>query len=186
MSNPFVEPGFAPNDLSDGRKPCEWKTRYPDKEARHAIVFEAIYGFFLLILSPVVFLIIWLKLYNVDGLFSDSQCEAICRYAFAWFGGLFGGNIFALKWLYHSVAHATWNKDRLLWRLLTPHLSGAISFAFICMIDSQILLIFDANSTKNPPVVVSVAFLVGYFSDSALAKMSEIAMSLFGTKGKSM
>lgn len=184
MNDFHSDPGFAPNDLSDGRKPGDWKSRYPDKEARNAIIFEALYGFILLLLSPVILFLVWLRCYNIGYYLSNLQCDTIGRYAYAWFGGLFGGNLFTLKWLYHSVAHSTWNKDRRLWRLLAPHLSGAIAFAFICMIDSRILLIFDAQSTKSPPVVVSVAFLVGYFSDTALAKMSEIAMSLFGTKGK--
>lgn len=184
MGNSNLDPQFAPSDLVDGREPGDWKTRYPDKEARNAIVIEAIYGVFWLFFCPTIFLVIWLKCYNINGFLTDSQCDTICRYALAWFGGLFGGNIFALKWLYHSVAHAIWNKDRRLWRLLTPHLSGAIAFAFICMIDSQIILIFDANSMKDAPIIISLAFMVGYFSDTALAKMSEIAMSLFGTKGK--
>lgn len=66
MSDSSPDPGFAPNDLGDGRKPGDWKSRYPDKEARDAINIEALYGFFLLIVSPVVFLVIWLRCYNIN------------------------------------------------------------------------------------------------------------------------
>ena len=185
MSDSDLDPGFAPQDLSDGREKGNWKSRYLDKEAINAIRYEAIYGAALLFLCPILLLLIWLKSYDIGGVLSDVQCNAVCRYAYGWVGGLFGGTLFVLKWLYHSVAHGSWNKDRRLWRLLAPHLSGALAFVFICMIDSQIFLIFDSQSIKSPPVVVSVSFLVGYFSDTTLAKMSEIAVSLFGAKGAS-
>jgi hypothetical protein len=112
---------------------------------------------------------------------SPEQFEVICRYAYAWIGGILGGTLFSLKWFYHCVAHWTWNRDRRLWRFLSPHLSGALAFVFVCLINSGMIVIFDQNAIKRPSLVVSVAFLVGYFSDSALAKMWEIAMSLFGS-----
>jgi len=184
MNKPIPDPGFAPGDLTDGRAPGDWKTRYPDREARMSILFEGIYTAALLFVCPVMLLLIWLEKLSACLSLSGNHSETFCRYAYAWSGGLLGGTLYALKWLYHSVAHWQWNRDRRLWRLLAPHLSAALAFVFICMIDSDLFLIFEREAIEKPVAIVSVAFLIGYFSDTALAKMSEIAMSLFGTKGK--
>ena len=96
-------------------------------------------------------------------------------------GGTLGGTLFAIKWLYHVVARELWNMDRRLWRLFTPHISGGLAFAVTVLISSGIMRIFDAHATASHSVVVAVAFLVGYFSDSAVAKLTDIADTLFGT-----
>lgn len=178
------ETGFAPGDLTDGRTPGDWKTRYPDKEARTAIIVESTYTAALLFACPILLVLIWLEKFPACLALAENQREVLCRYAYAWTGGLLGGTLCALKWLYHSVAHWRWNKDRRLWRLLAPHLSAALAFVFVCMVDSDMLVIFEQEAIQKAPAIVSVSFLVGYFSDTALAKMLEIAMSLFGTKGK--
>ena len=41
MEDQILETGFAPSDPTDGRKPGDWKTRYPEKEAQRGILFEA-------------------------------------------------------------------------------------------------------------------------------------------------
>jgi hypothetical protein len=127
---------------------------------------------------------LWIKETNTFWDLSQSQCKTICRYSYSWIGGVLGGTLFTLKWLYHSVARWLWHRDRRLWRFCAPHLSGALAFVFLCMINSGIIVIFDKNATEKPSVIIAISFLVGYFSDSALAKMSEIAMSLFGSTEK--
>jgi hypothetical protein len=94
---------------------------------------------------------------------------------------MLGGTLFAIMWLYHVVAREMWNLDRRLWRLFTPHISGGLVFAVIALISSGIMRIFDSRATSSHSVVVELAFLVGYFSDSAVAKLTEIADRLFGT-----
>ena len=44
--------------------------------------------------------------------------------------------------------------------------------------------IFDGATLAHPPVVVGIGFLVGYFSDSAIGKLNEIATTVFGGSGK--
>ena len=71
-----------------------------------------------------------------------------------------------------------WNYDRRLWRLFTPHISGGLAFAT--------LLVFEAFGTNallagKPGRTFAFGFLVGLFSDNALAKLTEIAVTLFGT-----
>lgn len=184
MENQVPEPGFAPDDPTDGRKPGEWKTRYPEKDAQRGIRFETVYITLLLFLCPIALLGLWLKEADGFGGLSEGQCKVICVYAYAWIGGVLGGTLFTLKWFYHSVARWLWNRDRRLWRLCAPHLSGALAFVFVCMINSGILVIFDQDATKKPSMIVATAFLVGYFSDSALAKLWEVAMIIFGTSRK--
>ena len=89
--------------------------------------------------------------------------------------------LFTIKWLYHVVARELWNLDRRLWRLFTPHISGGLAFAVIALVSSGMMKIFDAKAMHTPSVVVGMAFLVGYFSDNAVAKLTEIADTLFGT-----
>ena len=70
--------------------------------------------------------------------------------------------------------------DRRPWRGLAPLVSGVLGVVFVWMIDSELLSIFNGNSIERTPVILTVGFLVGYFSDRALAKMSEVATVLFG------
>ncbi len=184
MGKETLDPGFAPDDPTDGRRVGQWKTRYSDPEAQKAIRLEAAYAAFLLLLCPLLLLLVWIVPLSVIPSMGDEACKILCRYGFAWIGGLFGGTLYTMKWLYHVVAHGRWHRDRRLWRLLAPHLSAALAFVFICMVESGILPVFDRTVTRRPSAVVAMAFLVGYFSDTALAKMSEIAISLFGTVGR--
>ena len=165
---------FAPNAPTDERSPGDWRTRYP-KEARKKILIEAIYLCFLLFIVPVL-LVLLKKNYIFDFLIFPS----FKKYAYAWLGGTFGGVLFVLKWLYHSVAKNIWNEDRRLWRIFTPHLSASLAFAFIVLISSGIMNIFDLDSLNSPSTLFSFSFLVGYFSDYAIGKLTEVAKTLFG------
>jgi hypothetical protein len=110
--------------------------------------------------------------------------EAFTTYGLAWMAGTLGGTLYAIKWLYHVVARQLWNFDRRLWRIFTPHISGGFAFAIVILISSGILKVFDSRAVHSHSVVIGIAFLVGYSSDSAVAKLTEIAETLFG-KGKS-
>jgi hypothetical protein len=115
---------------------------------------------------------------------SDKRYATFALYCYAWLGGSLGGTLFDLKWLYHSVGKGLWHVERRLWRILIPHISGGHAFAVIVLISSGIFRIFDATTLSRAPVVVGIGFLVGYFSDSAIGKLNEIANTLFGSSGK--
>jgi hypothetical protein len=173
--------GFGQSDPTDNRKLLQWESRYP-AEARKSINFEAVYLGLLLFLNPLLLLLLSAHAPNlIWSRFDLPIREAVTTYGLAWVAGTLGGTLYALKWLYHVVARGLWNLDRRLWRLFTPHISGGLAFAVIALISSDITRIFDARATNSHALVVGVAFLTGYFSDSAVAKLTDIADTLFGT-----
>lgn len=173
-SNSVNESGFAPIDPSDGRLKGDWETRYP-KEAQKTIIIEAIYlGLILLAVPSILLLFI---VFKENALFSSF---IIRKYTFAWLGGTFGGVLFSLKWLYHSVARNIWNEDRRLWRLFTPHLSGGFSFAMVVLISSNLINVFNPDALNRLGTIFGIGFLTGYFTDYAIGKFSDVAKTLFG------
>lgn len=51
----------------------------------------------------------------------------------------------------------------------------------MALVASGGLKIFDAKATESHSLVVGFSFLIGYFSDNAIAKLLEVAETLFGT-----
>jgi|SRR5690242_9518579 len=174
-------PGFGQADPTDGRDFLDWKSKYSEPPARNGIRFEALYlGSFLLVV-PVAMVALWLEWPKHWLRLSDQSYRPILRFGMAWLGGTFGGTLFAVKWLYHAVARQLWHLDRRLWRLFTPHISGGLAFAMVALISSGLLRIFDSRAVDSLSSIVGISFLVGYFSDSAIAKLTEVADTLFGT-----
>jgi hypothetical protein len=184
VNGPTEVPDFAPDDPTDGRELLDWRSKYNDPCARRAIGFEAAYLAVLLLSTPVAILILWLE-YPKHWLGLDDQVyKPILKYGLAWLSGVLGGTLFHVKWLYHTVAHKIWHLDRRLWRLFTPHLSGGLAFGFVVLMSSGLLRVFDRQALESPSLVVGIAFLAGYFSDTAAAKLREIAETLFGASHK--
>lgn len=172
---------FGQADPTDGREPYDWKSKYDDPVARKEINREAIYLGALLFAMPTLMIVLWLEYPKTLLHLSDQKYQAIVKYGFAWAAGTLGGVLFDLKWLYHAVARGSWHQDRRLWRIFTPHISGGLSFFVLALVASGALRIFDSKATDSLRLVVGLGFLVGYFSDSAIAKLTEIAETLFGT-----
>jgi len=173
-------PGFAPSDPTDGRKLLEWDSKYTEPGAKWGIRVEAAYLTVLLFSIPIAIVLLWLHYpKNWFGL-CDEKYKPIMKYGIAWLSGVLGGTVFDMKWLYHVVARQIWHLDRRLWRLFMPHISGGLAFVIVALISSPILRIFDRQAVESLSLVVGVAFLVGYFSDMALAWLRGIAVNLFG------
>jgi len=153
---------------------------YTDPEAKSAIRIEAGYLAALLLAAPAAILTLWLDYPKSWFSISGEKYPAIVKYGLAWLSGTLGGTLFDVKWLYHSVARRVWHLDRRLWRVFTPHISGGLAFAVLALVSSGLVRIFDSKAVDSLPVVVGLAFLVGYFSDGAIAKLSELARTIFG------
>jgi hypothetical protein len=95
--------------------------------------------------------------------------------------GIAGGTSFSLKWLYHSVAKALWNRDRILWRLIVPFLSGTLAVFVSMLVASGILSLIDQRFFHNFYGAVGIGWLLGYFSDNVLASLQKLAHKWFGT-----
>ena len=172
---------FAPANPTDNRQLLEWQSKYTDPTPRFWIRIEAIYLACLLFVVPIVILLLWVEYPRQWFQLSDQKYRTLFLYGLAWLGGTFGGTLFDIKWLYHSVARQIWHMDRRLWRLFTPHLSGGLAFIVVALISSGLLRVFDRHAIESASLVVGVAFLIGYFSDSTVAKLAEIADTIFGT-----
>jgi hypothetical protein len=145
-------------------------------------VVESTYLALVLLAVPTLLFVIYARIYSF-GL--DSQQYAVAsRYSYAWLGGTLGGALFSIKWLYHSVAHGSWNEDRRLWRLFTPHLSAGLAFAVALLVDSHVLAVFDNRVVGDARTMIGLSFLVGYFSDSVMARLAVVAENLFGSSGR--
>ena len=172
---------FAPANPTDGRQPLEWQSKYTDPRVRRWILIETIYLVSLLFAMPTMMLVLWLE-YPQHWLgLTDQKYRTLFLYGLAWIGGTLGGTLFDIKWLYHSVARQIWHMDRRLWRFFTPHISGGLAFIVITLISSGLLRVFDQHAIESPSLVLGMTFLVGYFSDSTVAKLAEIADTIFGT-----
>jgi len=174
---------FAPFDIRDGRRRYEWESKYPTA-AQKEIEGEKKYLFVLLYGIPVLMTLIWSRLIWGDMNLAPERYQVLARFSYAWLGGMLGGTVFDLKWLYHSIAKGMWHLDRQLWRTFTPHISGALAFGVILLIKSDIFKLFNQSTFNSSGPIVAVSFLVGYFSDSAIAKLTELADTLFGTTHK--
>lgn len=98
--------------------------------------------------------------------------------------GVAGGAAFALKWLYHSVAKWSWNRDRILWRLIVPFLSGSLAFFVSTMISADLISVFNSGFFQNFYGALGGGFFIGYFSDNVLAALQNLAVKWFGTVDK--
>jgi len=92
---------------------------------------------------------------------------------------MLGGIVFACKWLYHTVARGTWNIDRRIWRVVSPILSGIVALIFVIIFSSGIVSNVETYSIHKS---CGIGFLVGYFSDNAIGKLSELANVFFAKK----
>jgi hypothetical protein len=171
INQPFL------TDLTDGRKTGNWESRY-SSDAHEHINREKKYLIFVFIGSIILPFI--LGIVNNEFLKTEHSYLHLKRYIFGFSGGTLGGTMYSAKWLVHSVAKNTWNMDRRLWRIFTPFVSGALAFCIILLMDSGILNITNTDSISLPKAY-GIGFLVGYFSDNAIGKLTELAKVFFGS-----
>lgn len=174
-----VVPAVIPHDETDGRAIDQWKSRYPPA-ARSEIAWEATAVGAISVGSLLMIFFLWSGLLTQwTGCVACAR-PAFTRYGYFFLGGVLGGTLFGIKYLYHVVARGFWNQDRRLWRLLSPLLSGSLAFVIGALTDAGLLGL--TTSASKAPAFLSLGFITGYFGDKALAKMTEIADVIFGTR----
>jgi hypothetical protein len=168
-------PGFAPDDLDDGRALYSPRSRWT-RPAKIQIAAESLY--LLTVLATTTW--VSLALLSPSPTLSQSSNAYLSYAVSALVGGGLGGSLFAIKWLYHVVAKGLWNADRLLWRIFTPLVSGATALSISLFVVSGILIFIDTSVMTSPPALLSTAVLIGYFSDNAIAALAGLAERIFG------
>jgi hypothetical protein len=102
-------------------------------------------------------------------------------YATIALSGICGGCSSALKWLYHSVAKQRWHRDRIVWRLTVPVLSGTLAVFTGMMIVSGLVPFLARSWLTGLTAAAAFGFFVGLFSDNLLAALEKVAFNIFGT-----
>lgn len=165
---------------TDGRKPYEWKSKYP-QEARNEMLGEAIYIGIVLVVSLLGLFLNWCGSFSC---FLEGNPEKIVAFeviVLYFFSGLMGGTIFGIKYFYRVIARGYWTQDRKYWRVFSPWISACVALVVGCMVISGYI-----NATQSPSTAANlcVGFIAGYFADEAVSKMSEVATALFGSSSK--
>lgn len=187
-SDAITDPhGWNPNDPQDGKKQWEFESHYPLYIRAH-IFLEALYLTSLLIIG--LYFIFWLYHGDIALLFAsihfndlNNQLQRIITFPIA---GLIGGAMFGLKYLYRVAARGWWHQDRRVWRILSPWLSATLATMVGILIDGGLLGLSYGQATVGNPysTLLGVAFVTGYFADSALAKLQDVANVIFASSSR--
>lgn len=177
------------HELDDGREVGNWQSRF-DPSAWAQIILELIYLLILLVVCVSVLIDGATGVVTENGrtVVKSSLVErelslSTARWIALAVTGMIGGIVFDLKWLYHSVGHGVWNRDRVLWRLIVPFNSAMVSLFTGFLFASGVIPFLRNEEFSNIYTLLGFGFLFGYFSDNILAAMQNIAQKLFGTLG---
>lgn len=176
QSVPQASSDFAPVNPTDGRALHQWKSCW-EADARKEQRKEGIYlaVLWLLGLSTIFTLLVVKSM--------PERPDVITSMALVFSAGLLGGTTFDMKWWYHTVARGIWHMDRRAWRLAVPWVAAIVAMFVHILFKSDLLGILNPAAMDKFHNALAFGFLVGYFSDSAIAKLAEIAESLFGDRG---
>lgn len=184
---------WNPGDPTDGKKQYEFESRYPFC-CRVEMFLESMYLVILMTVSAcfiysIIAGNIQLLSINTHCVASDAQqCgsidlqKKILQFIAFPVAGLMGGTMFGLKWQYRVAARGWWHRDRRIWRLCSPWLSASLAMMIGLAIDGGLLGLSFTHSENSVSTLLSIGFITGYFADSALAKLQEIASVVFGSK----
>ncbi|MDN4639929.1 hypothetical protein QCD70_06720 [Agreia sp. PsM10] len=177
-------PGFAPDEPTDERKLGDWRSRYWEKSARRAIQIEA--AFVWLCLSGTIAGILFAAIISTmpDQIVPSQTWESLSPFVLSYLGGLLGGTLFSMKWLYHTVAKGLWNRDRRLWRIFTPFLSGGASLTVILLCASGAIPLFGPELVRTNVGALGLSVVFGYFSDRAFSSLERVAEDNLGLARK--
>ena len=177
---------FGSSEPTDGRNKYEWSSRYP-ADALRVIRCEALILAVVFIGSLALLFLTWCGVLDsiIAYCCNTSASTVFQKYCYFSFSGLLAGATFSMKYLYHAVARGLWHLDRQLWRFLSPLISMGVAFIVGTLIHANMLGSTTPTPIVSSPAAISIGFIAGYFSDSAIAKMYEIANVIFGTSNRS-
>jgi cytochrome c oxidase assembly factor CtaG len=146
------------------------------------MIVDGLYLTFLILACPVALFVLDTEKLQGPLSLSAHQARMLALYGTAWVAGVLGGTVFVLKWFYHSVARGKWHVDRRAWRVFTPLVSGALAFGTGALLISEVLPIFNAKVTRSVGGMTGLSFLIGYFSDNAVAALAATADRVLGLR----
>ena len=161
-----------PNDNHD---PWEWRTKYTPPTSWIQISIEAFYLAVLLVLALIALYHLYTgNLYTIYCSIARIQRDevAFSKELYCILFGFFGGTVYAIKILYKALASGMWHQDRVLWRIFSPWVSLVLSIVIASIMADRVF-------GNNYYSAVIVGFFAGYFSESAIGKLYEIAHILF-------
>jgi hypothetical protein len=167
----------------DDRTKGHWESRWCES-ARRKIRLEAFYVGVVFALTLLSLVLTWrgTAFYYISYNCQSCAISNFEQFAYLFLGGVLGGTMFGIKYLYKVVARGYWHEDRVLWRIFSPFLAGGSAVAIGGLLDSGLIGVNTNASTTS--FYFSLGFISGYFADSALAKMQEIADTIFGAAGQ--
>jgi hypothetical protein len=113
----------------------------------------------------------------------DSSQAPLIIVLFFFISGVLGGTLFAMKWLYHTVARKKWHCDRIIWRMCVPLMAGVLA-VYVSFIFARTFGIHFTAADLDMPTIAQLSgfsFLVGIFADGVLAMLERLASHIFGT-----
>lgn len=168
-----VPPAEIPSK-TDGRLPGDWQPRYEGeakKQIRHEGWYVAVSAVgYVALISAVAFS----ANYSIWGM-HPSIIKSFAPQVLAYLGGCLGGTMFAMKWLYHSVAKNSWNADRRYWRYFTPILSGGGALCVVLLSSSGVMPLFGPEIVRSETGALGISIVLGYFSDRVFSALEGFA-----------
>lgn len=171
---------------NDGHERWEWRTKYVDHEneqhsnERSSEAWKHIkreFGYLsILLLLDFILLGLWyfgvLTSFCAKYALIEINPENFRRLSCCVLMGFMGGIVYDMKILYKAVAHGSWHMDRVIWRIATPWVSVAITIVVICLMKNEVLY-------KSGYTAAGIGFFAGYYSESAITKLYDIAKIIF-------
>ena len=182
FKNESLKNNFETSINTDGREPYYWKSKY-NSDARKEMRIEACYIGCILAISLIGLFCHWsgLVTYLIELIPFTKDTEYLVGIILYFLSGLLGGAIFGIKYFYRVVARGYWTQDRRYWRVFSPWISSCIALVVGCMVVSGYI---NANQNPSTAAGTCIGCIAGYFADEAVGKMSEVAIALFGSNGK--
>lgn len=177
------QPKHLASTNNDNRELGDYQTRYGLTVWLQIVIELAVVVVYLAAALYGIALALWLRK-NAPTTTTEIQIAACMPWAAVFFAGIAGGSLFALKFLYHTVAKNEWNRDRILWRFIVPVNSGVLAVCSGFGVSSGIVPFLDPQALDNLYASLFFGFFLGYFADHALARLQRLALEWFGTVDK--